>query len=172
MTVPAAVMLFTSALCLLCALRPGHRGALAGAAIMAASMVDLTLGLGLISATLWAVALLATGVLSGIAGRGGTQSPHSPGALHRSLSLILMAALVIAGHSGGMGAAIPGSAHAHGIGAGTLAVVLGVAVAAVSVAALWHGVGAGRRRSPGSAAETLDMLSMSAMLVVMALPAA
>lgn len=157
----AAVMVGAALVCLVCALRPGHPGwrlALPGAVVMAAAMIDAAL-LRAVPPVLWALALLIAAVVQGIALRGaGSALP----ALHRGLGLVLCAGLVLGAHAPQRAA----TGHTHGLGAGTLALLLGAAVIAVCALAVVIIVRHRPRRT-----EAVDVVAMSAMLAAMVLPA-
>lgn len=156
-----AVMVVAALVCLACALRPGHPGrgrTLPGALVMAAAMLDAALTHA-VPVVVWAVALLGSGVFQGLALRGtGFTLP----ALHRGLALVLSAGLVLGAHAPQRAA----TGHVHGLGTGTLAVVLGAAVIAVVALAAVIVV----RHRP-CRTEAVDVLAMSAMLAAMLLPA-
>jgi hypothetical protein len=73
---------------------------LAGMALMLVAMVDMTLGASLLPDVVWGVLLLIGAPLSLTVQAGSSRKPHCGFTMHRSFSMITMAALMLAGGHG------------------------------------------------------------------------
>lgn len=99
---------------------------------MLAAMADMALDtVYLLPGVVWGVLMLLTGPLLLVGVRRASGPTHCGFSMHRSLSMIAMAALVIVGGHGHAGLdATADSGHAHG-GPSLLPVILGTGVAAL-----------------------------------------
>ncbi|MBG6055222.1 flagellar biogenesis protein FliO [Salinibacterium sp. CAN_S4] len=150
----------------------------APAIVMLAAMVDSMTGSGVISPVMWALALMGLAVWPAVVVRlgrryhsGATRSLSAAMGIHRSISLLIMAALLLVS---GSKVSSPSSATGHHTAAVPMAVALWIATIALVVFTLWL-VAALSRRQPGRATTLaallapLESASMAVAAVMMTL---